>query len=85
MGLQEIDQTSATAQLTKDQAAAPRQPPWAWEYVYGQSITVRHLLPGMGTGYYGNMILSRYPIVESSILPLPTSWGRGTPDSPSEL
>lgn len=43
-------------------------------YVYGESLRVRHLMPSRGSGYYGNMILSRYPIVDSQILRLPTPW-----------
>lgn len=74
VGLQEVDRNFSKRSAYQDQAALLAAY-LGMEYVYGQSITVRHLLPGMGTGYYGNMILSRYPIVESSILPLPTSWG----------
>ena len=44
-------------------------------YVYGESLKVQHFLPGRGSGYYGNMVLSRYPIVDSELVRLPTVWG----------
>ncbi len=74
IGLQEVDRNFSHRSAYQDQAKLLAASV-GMEYVYGESITVRHLLPGMGTGYYGNMILSRYPIIESDILRLPTSWG----------
>lgn len=74
IGLQEVDRNFGQRSAYQDQARLLAAY-LGMEYVYGESIRVRHLLPGMGTGYYGNMILSRYPIIESDILRLPTSWG----------
>ncbi len=74
IGLQEVDRNFSHRSAYQDQAKLLAAYV-GMDYVYGESITVRHLFPGMGTGYYGNMILSRYPIIESDILRLPTSWG----------
>ncbi|NMB25980.1 MAG: hypothetical protein GX986_10660 [Firmicutes bacterium] len=74
IGLQEVDRNYGQRSNYQDQPEllANRL---NMQYVYGESLRVRHLRPGRGIGYYGNMILSRYPILESQILRLPNQWG----------
>ena len=74
IGLQEVDRNFGQRSDYQDQPAmlASRL---NMHYVYGDSLRVQHLRPGRGVGYYGNMILSRYPILDSQVLRLPNQWG----------
>jgi len=74
IGLQEVDSNFGKRSEFQDQPRLLARY-LGMHYVYGESIRVHHLFPGQGTGYYGNMILSRYPIIDAQMLKLPTTWG----------
>ncbi len=74
IGLQEVDSNYGRRSDFQDQPTLLANY-LGMHYVYGESLRVQHLMPPRGSGYYGNMILSRYPIIESHILRLPTPWG----------
>lgn len=74
IGLQEVDRNFGERSRFQDQ---PRLLAsfLGMHHVYGESLKVPHLSLSRGVGHYGNMILSRYPIIDSEVLRLPTKWG----------
>lgn len=74
IGLQEVDRNFGPRSHFQDQPELLANH-LDMHYVYGESLRVQHLRLGRGIGYYGNMILSRYPILESQVLRLPNRWG----------
>lgn len=74
VGLQEVDRNFGKRSDYQDQPVMLAER-LKMHYVYGESLKVYNLGTGRGTGYYGNMILSRYPISDSSLVRLPTQWG----------
>ncbi|NLK07494.1 MAG: hypothetical protein GX316_02200 [Firmicutes bacterium] len=74
VGLQEVDRNFGERSNFQDQPELLAHY-LGMHYVYGESLKVRHLRPGRGVGYYGNLLLSRYPILESEVLRLPNRLG----------
>ena len=74
IGLQEVDRNFGERSEFQDQ---PRllADLLGMHHVYGESLRTPHFSLSRGVGYYGNMILSRYPIIDSEVLRLPTKWG----------
>ena len=74
IGLQEVDRNFGERSRFQDQPKLLANL-LGMHHVYGESLRVPHLSLSRGVGHYGNMILSRYPIIDSEVLRLPTKWG----------
>lgn len=72
VALQEVDRNFGWRSQFQDQAQILAEQ-LGMDYAYGIALQVWHAL---GRGFYGNMVLSRYPIIESKTVRLPTPLGR---------